>query len=312
MIDCTRKEVRLDLLEAHVSQFSQKLLECRTVNEVFFQMQAMCFAEVFQEAMSEASISGGASKQAIWDTVRAAFSQCSDKWGSLRHSLNKPYGYAGDFEILEYLYDQNTHHLTHPEYACFDEYVYQLNLICAVRQRKDIIALLLRSCHQQGLRSFCSIGSGGAREVFDEKDNLAGSEILLIDLDDRSFEFAKSRLADSDIEISTAQLDARKLSFEREFDVIYSFGLFDYLKDKAVDRILTAAKGSLSPGGYLIYSIKDTNHYHPWLYDVFCDWRFISRETVAADDVATRNGLKVVQCIPTENGAARVYVCQVA
>lgn len=312
MVVCTREEVRLDLLEAHVFQFSQKLLECRTVNEVFFQMQAMCFAEIFQEAMSAASNSGAASKQAIWDTVRFGFSQCSDKWGTLRHSLNKPYGYAGDFEILEYLYDQNTHHLTPPEYACFDEYVYQLNLICAVRQRKDIIAFLLRSCHQQGLRSFCSIGSGGAREIFDERDNLSGSEVLLIDLDDRSFEFAKSRLIDSGIQISTAQLDARNLSFERDFDVIYSFGLFDYLKDTVVDRILQTAKANLSTGGYLIFSIKDTNHYHPWLYDVLCDWRFISRNTDAADVIAVRNGLKVVQCIPTENGAARVYVCQAA
>ncbi len=312
MSDCMKEDVFLDLLEKHVSEFSQKLLECSTVNEVFFQMQGMCFAEVFQEAMSEATRCGSVSKQAIWDTVRSAFSQCSDKWGSLQHSLNKPYGYAGDFEILEYLYDQNTHHLTHPEYACFDEYVYQLNLIRAVRQRKDIIALLLRSCHKEGLRSFCSIGSGGAREIFDERENLSGSEVLLIDLDVRSFEFAKSRLLGSDIKISTAQLDARKLSFESYFDVIYSFGLFDYLNDKAVDGILMAAIENLSPGGYLIYSIKDTNHYHPWLYDVLCDWRFINRDTEAADAIAARNGLKLVQCIPTENGASRVYVCQVA
>ena len=36
------------------------------------------------------------------------------------------------------------------------------------------------------------------------------------------------------------------------------------------------------------------------------------RGVVEVDAIAARNGLTLVQCMPTENGASRVYVCQVA
>ena len=65
------------------------------------------------------------------------------------HCIRKPYGYAGDFEIIEKLYAQTVSEK--PEYRIWDEYAQNTHSSKAVRNRKsyfvDLIDSLLSLIH---------------------------------------------------------------------------------------------------------------------------------------------------------------------
>jgi len=60
--------------------------------------------------------------------------------------------------------------------------------------------------------------------------------------------------------------------------VIYSVGLFDYLDDNTLIRLLSSLYESLSPGGKLIASFKDCRRYSTFIYHWLINWNgFLQR-----------------------------------
>lgn len=287
----------------------ERILKSKHANEIFFHIQQMFYSDSFQELLEQANNDKDKQKE-LYAQVRDAFKPYYERGGILQHSMSKPYGYPGDYEILEHLYDKAIHAKTDPAYRSFDEYVHQLHLIQAVCQRKDILTQLLKEL-STSKKSYCSIASGSAREVWEAKDYLEDCSVTLVDFDSRPLEFASKRLSNSKVKVETQTQDGRKLSLGTEYDVIYSFGFFDYLNNRFIDRILATAKDSLKEDGKIVYSFKNHERYEGWFYDMLCDWRFVPRNKADADQVAIRNGLEIEHCIPTENHAAYVYVCKI-
>ncbi len=229
--------------------------------------------------------------------------------GLLKHSRAKPFGYPGDFIALEHIYNQKAFSSSTSAGKAIDEWALSTSLPTAVRQRKNALCYLLDDAIISGKRKFLSIGAGTAREIRDL--NNIHDEILfdLLDHDagaSHAFRTLTSLSANFHVlDVLTAPLE----QFDG-YDLIYSFGLIDYLPDKIADKLLRRFTPLLGDNGLFVFSLKDTRFYNAWFYDVFCEWRFVDRVADDGPKMAERAGLSVVKTLLTENKAVKIFICR--
>jgi hypothetical protein len=239
-------------------------------------------------------------------------------------SLEKPYGYPGDFRILEAVYD-GSHGETHSDWGrLVDRFTLRMQLPRAVLARKNglrvwLDSYLLASASVRNPRRILSVASGSAREMRELEDELlARSRFTLLDRDERALTFARGQVASRPIaplvraEVGNAIRPPRSLEGEGEapYDVAYSFGLFDYLPDRMLRACLRRSVPLLGPDGTFLFCLKDSRHYDAWLYDWLFDWTFVPRTSEDGFRFATDAGLEVTEVMEVEGRAVSIFVCR--
>jgi SAM-dependent methyltransferase len=198
-------------------------------------------------------------------------------------SLTKPYGYAGDFEIIDDIY------LNQPKTNGFDrlfDNYFQMSSVCnAVRNRKEdfkrIIIDFINTNYWRKLR-ILDLASGPCRELLEmglnphvKKENI---EIDCLDHDPRSLFYAKRLLEETPLKVDFKVQNALKLCTERsvqkilphKYDLIYSTGLFDYLSDRTTISLIASLYSCLNPGGVLVVSDVRDKGSNPSAY--YMEW----------------------------------------
>ncbi|MCK4463788.1 MAG: hypothetical protein KAU58_05710 [Candidatus Omnitrophica bacterium] len=197
-------------------------------------------------------------------------------------SLRKPFGYAGDFKIIDDIY-LNTPSTT--GFArLFDNY-FQMSAICvAVRNRKEdfkkAIINLINNRQNCSVR-IMNLASGSCREAKEiiASNTLVNKDVIFdcYDNDKKAVEFANSLLgyfsnvyiikknalrvaATKSVESDTAQ----------KYDFIYSTGLFDYLTYKVSVRLVRNLKKLLKTNGILAISNVRDKYSNPSVH--FMEW----------------------------------------
>ena len=240
----------------------------------------------------------------------------------LKHShfwnwaFSKPYGYPGDYMVLEYCYENTVAYNSSVLGQWLDRWLLDSQLAGSVRERKDILSAFIgrmAEAHQSiGDKplALLSLASGSARELRDLPDDvLKKIDGLLIDQDERSLEYAANHLPDTVKTWKTNVLRLRDTSFSHPFDLVYSFGFFDYLKDDVIVHCLNLCRSVLAPGGSVIFPLKIESKYRHWFYDVFLDWRFVKRDREDGMRLAALAGLDVVELLETANESVVFYHC---
>lgn len=148
------------------------------------------------------------------------------------------------------------------------------------RNRAALIASVL-TAHFPGARSFLEIGAGAGGVLLSIQDRsrsirLTGSELLL-----RALREARKRLAD----VELIQMDARRIPFVSEFDVIGAFDVIEHIDDDAA--VLDQIREALRPGGGLVVTVPQ----HPWLWSAFDEFsghrrRYTRGELIAKIEAA--------------------------
>lgn len=241
--------------------------------------------------------------------VREKFARFFEESALLAHAINKPYGYPGDCWILEALYDLQPVSQTEAG-RTIDRWCMQSALPQAVVERKNIIRDILQKRMAEAMElKILSIACGSAREIREiPAEMLAHHHITLLDNDPRVFDyFGKKGGAGCEFVSS----NALEFNLNERFDIVYSFGLFDYLPDRLLDAAIRCALLHLAPKGTFIFALKDVRYYTPALYDWFCDWRFVSRTEADLDKLCHRHGLVLKELKKTENKAVVVAVCEI-
>ncbi|MEM8710122.1 MAG: hypothetical protein AAGG01_04155, partial [Planctomycetota bacterium] len=108
--------------------------------------------------------------------------------------MQRPHGYAGDFEIIERIYDRWVS--PEPHLARWDHYFQTRPATEAVRGRLSVVAPLIDGLGEGD--TVLTIGAGPCKEIEDavKRGQMApGVEFTAIDIDQRAIEFAKSRVA---------------------------------------------------------------------------------------------------------------------
>ena len=213
------------------------------------------------------------------------FSQCA-----YHRARTWPRGYQGDYEMLEYHYrnepgSQGVGHF-------LENYLLKSTLAVAVRERKDLLKDLLRR-EMAGRKnpSIMDIACGPCREIVEMSEEIkkAGASFICVDHDPEALEYSKDRLIKIAFpmdKVQFRQYNALKMvSHERnvqEFgmqDIIYSVGLFDYLSNDVLVKLLRSLHDLLKPGGILIASFKDSNKYSTFIYHWIVEWNaFLQRK----------------------------------
>lgn len=211
----------------------------------------------------------------------------------IRWSLEKPYGYAGDFKIIDDIY-RNTPK-TDGFDRLYDNYFQMSSISVAVRNRKeDFKKTILKNISTSKNKNIkiMDLACGPCEEVVDifnlsGKCDLSGVEYHCYDSDDRAIEFSKKRLKNIE-NVKFFNENAVRLALKKDvgayipyrYDVIYSTGLFDYFDYRICVRLVQNLKKLLAPGGLLAISdVRDkfsnpSVHFMEWVGD----WNLVYRD----------------------------------
>jgi SAM-dependent methyltransferase len=228
------------------------------------------------------------------DSLRERCRQLLDGWLFRSRCWNrayyKPHGYAGDFRLIEWLYDLEDGKDDPCQPAIVNCLDYLMSTIPGTRslwERRRWFEDLLRREHGRcpgGLR-ILDVAAGGARYVRDFLAGLpapSGVDVTLIDQDPAATAFCQAWSSPSrEARVRSFTLPISRLDGaldDREFDVVLSAGLFDYLNDATARALLDRLSSLLAPGGLLAFS-----NFHPedpsrlikgWL----ADWHLLYRD----------------------------------
>jgi len=208
--------------------------------------------------------------------AQAKFREKTEYFLSKSYLFNRartwPQGYQGDYETLECIY-RNTP-LSDGIGYYLDKYLLSSILSVAVRERRVTLSELLKTeLENRKNPTVLDIACGSSREVFELAPEIEKSrgKIICIDFDSDALKFSADRM--SYTSLSSEQIEFRKYNALRmtnhernlrEFgmqDIIYSTGLFDYLEDDVLIRLLHSLYRLISPGGSLVASFKDCRLY---------------------------------------------------
>ena len=217
-------------------------------------------------------------------------------------SYLKPHGYAGDFRMLEWMYDLECDGCadpTQPAVVNLLDYLYStVHSVRAVWHRRRWYAKRIHDVCANALTDepvrILDLACGGSRYVRDAIPAGSGPgavELTFLDQDPAALAFIDSWLP-GNVRGSARLIcgpvrDARRLVGEvrpeapGDFDLIISTGLFDYLDDTAAKGLLADMAGLARPGGLVAvcnFAPADASRI---VKDWVGDWPLIYRDTCA-------------------------------
>jgi extracellular factor (EF) 3-hydroxypalmitic acid methyl ester biosynthesis protein len=192
--------------------------------------------------------------------------------------LRKPYGYAGDFKIIDDMYQND------PTSSGFvrliDNYFHMAAICIAVRNRKEdfkkIIAKFANDRKGRPIR-IMKLGSGPCRDIKElfGLGMIANSNVAFdcYDNDEDAIKYAKKLLANNP-KVNFIKENALRLAAARDihsiiknkYDIIYALGIFDYFNHKISVRLISNLKKLLKPGGIMAVSTARDRYSNPSLH----------------------------------------------
>jgi len=191
------------------------------------------------------------------------------------YSFRKPHGYAGDYEIIDYIYQEKV--MAEDKFQKWDKYLHSLHATRAVRNRKDYFIRLVGS-HIERTNApirILNIASGPCRDVLELFEQVDASKIKLhcVDLDSNAIAYAQTLLGDYSRAVKFTRANIFKFDTTEKFDLIWSAGLFDYFNDDDFVKVLAKIYSWCAPGGEVVvgnFSVENpTRSYMEKAYDWF-------------------------------------------
>ncbi|OGC07204.1 hypothetical protein A3H38_03245 [candidate division WOR-1 bacterium RIFCSPLOWO2_02_FULL_46_20] len=179
-----------------------------------------------------------------------------------RRVFQKPLGYAGDFRMLKYIYDDQLE--GENLFAKLIHYFsINLEIAQAVKNRKNYILSKIAGQRKDADFSFMSVASGPAVEVVElMKDNSSmNGSIHLLDSEIQALKSVKGQINNEVLKKKKISLICHHNSIydiiKNRMDVkkqnlIYTTGLFDYLSDRIASRLIDDLFSLLKTNGVLI------------------------------------------------------------
>jgi len=198
----------------------------------------------------------------MWRNLGEAFSTPRTLQG---HVVAKPYGYDGDFELLDKIYTRWIS--PDPKLANWDRFFHSQAATDAVRHRKEYFLSLVQRLLSNASRTrkfrLLNAGCGPARDIHDLWKILNPDAMILldcVDLDPRAIDYARS--LNKDFLSRTEFVCGNVLRFKptEKYDLIWGAGIFDYLKERTFTMAVKRFLPMLRPGGWLVISNFSPNN----------------------------------------------------
>jgi hypothetical protein len=190
------------------------------------------------------------------------------------HAFIKPYGYPGDFILLDRIYKFDVNEDS--RYKKWDLLFQNQPAANAVRNRKDFFVeycknLVLKKQNAKVL----ILGSGPAEDVYEfltsypESNNLS---FELIDFDQAAIDFSMKKNKKFDRQISYNRINVLRFNSYELYDLIWSAGITDYFKDKHFTFLIRKYINCLTEGGVMVISNFSTKNPTKRLMEVISNW----------------------------------------
>lgn len=197
------------------------------------------------------------------------------------HGLKKPYGYAGDFLMIDKIYTYSKSEI--PKYKIWDEYFHTQSAPKAVRNRKEYFKKMVKERIEKNPElELLNIASGPARDIFEmysalPKDNKINT--TCVEMDENAVEFATKLNEEYLDHITFIRQNIFRHKTDIKYDIIWSAGLFDYFNDKAFLIVLRNFKNWLKPQGEIIIgNFNENNNPSRNYMEIFGEW-FLNHRT---------------------------------
>lgn len=198
-------------------------------------------------------------------------------------SLNKPYGYAGDFKIIDDIYRNDPQTLGFGR--LFDNYFQAATISVAVRNRKEdfkkIILSAVKTRNSPEIK-IMDLASGPCRELQEllkgELKDCPGVTFDCYDQDENAWNYAKNLLREDASRVNFVKENVVRIALRKnieeqipqKYDLIYSTGLFDYLDKRIAIRLVENLRKMLKPDGVLAISDVREKYKNPSVH--FMEW----------------------------------------
>lgn len=223
--------------------------------------------------------------------IRAAFGEALSPATMQGFVLAKPHGYAGDFEIIDQIYQR--HISSNPCLAKWDHYFHRQAAAQAVRNRKTYFHTLLDQYHRCRPCRILKIASGPGRCLFDWFSDHPTTETHFhcIEIDPKAIAYSKALNKAFLDRITFTQMNALRFRASTQYDLVWAAGIFDYFSDTSFVSLLRRLIPALAPGGELVIgNFSENNPSRPHM-ELLGDWQLHHRSEEQLISLAQQAGI---------------------
>ena len=210
-------------------------------------------------------------------------------------SFTKPFGYSGDFFIIEKFYQG----YVNPDEKCrkWDHFIHASGAVTAVVNRKTLAIDIFEKLNEKalGLRQDVMIlGSGPVTETFEFFERNPDSPLVfeMLDLDKRAIAYAKNKNRKYLDRMTFHNANVIRFTPTRNFDLIWSAGLFDYFKGKHFVYLLKKYYEYLNEGGEMIIGNFNIENPSRRNMEILGDWFLYHRSAAELKGFAIQAGIE--------------------
>lgn len=209
------------------------------------------------------------------------------------HSIRRPYGYAGDFMIIDKFYRK--HVTSDKRFEKWDRFWQSCAATCAVRNRKTYFINTITNLLKEKLQlDLLNVASGPARDLAELYAGIDKGQVntVCIEADSRAIAYAKELNEPYSEEINFIAQNIFRYEADKNFDVVWSAGLFDYFNDSIFIKILRRFVNWTKPGGEVI--VGNFSNYNPsrTFMELFGDWYLYHRSEEHLIQLAIQAGIE--------------------
>ncbi|MBO9566268.1 MAG: class I SAM-dependent methyltransferase [Niastella sp.] len=208
------------------------------------------------------------------------------------HSISRPYGYAGDFMIIDKIYREYV--TPDKRFAKWDLLWHSQAACKAVRNRKSYFKqVMFDRLAGKPKFSLLNVASGPARDLAELYALIEPGilETTCIEADERAIAYAK--------ELNKANLDSIRFiqqnifrhEDDAQYEMVWSAGLFDYFTDRVFVKILRRFISWTQPGGEIIIGNFNTENPSRSFMELFGDWYLHHRSANRLTELALEAGI---------------------
>jgi extracellular factor (EF) 3-hydroxypalmitic acid methyl ester biosynthesis protein len=189
------------------------------------------------------------------------------------HSITKPYGYAGDFMIIDKIYRE--HVTDDARFEKWDILWHNLAATKAVRNRKAyFIKTMINKLAAGKPLQVLNLASGPARDLADLYAIIQPEQLstVCVEADERAISYARKLNKAHANQIQFIQKNIFRYETTEQFDIVWSAGLFDYFNDPIFVKLLRRFVSRVKPGGEMIIGNFSTDNPSRNMMEFFGDW----------------------------------------
>jgi len=210
-------------------------------------------------------------------------------------SYTKPFGYNGDFFIIEKIYQRYIN--PDEKYKKWDAYFHEFPAAIAVVNRKTLAIEIFEKLNEKAMgleHNVMILGSGPISETFEFFEKHPDSPLVfdMLDLDKRAIAYAQNKSKKYSKSITFNNRNVIRHTPERKYDLIWSAGLFDYFKGKHFVYLLKKYYEFLNEEGEMIIGNFNVNNPSRRIMEILGDWFLYHRSEDELIDFALQAGIK--------------------